>query len=314
MFKLDSHSFIILIVFQLISSVLIGQVELCESCYVWEFSTDNGERNQTTRLLSNDIEDILSQYPDCKVLQRSRYAKLQEQINNENKILSLSTAPTQIKTELKTINAKRVIFGSVNRDFQGNVSLRISFENLETSQVRSNTVFLINEDYYNFDKRKQKLTEFIGAFIDPEGKLKSNTPQNGKDSSTNNSGVAPQTLEDGLWKLTLEDCFRSGNTLTFSLKATSKNQDRVLTIIGSSSEITKIIDDQGREFMPSEFQIANSIDPGYWISHELISDLPTQVFIKFSDIPVDANKIMLLNLHVSGASSVFKFRNINIRK
>ncbi len=153
------------------ASLAFAQADLCDNCYIWEFTTDSGERDQTTRLLSNDIEDILSQYSSCKVLQRSRYAKLQEQINNEKAIQSLSGANAQIKTELKTIQAKRVIFGSVNRDFQGNVALRLSFENLQTSQVKSNTVFLTGDDYYNFEKRKLKLTAFINSFVNPDGKL-----------------------------------------------------------------------------------------------------------------------------------------------
>jgi len=32
-------------------------------------------------------------------------------------------------------------------------------------------VFLIGEEYYNFEKRKQKLTALVNAFINPDGKL-----------------------------------------------------------------------------------------------------------------------------------------------
>jgi hypothetical protein len=161
---------------------LNAQADLCDNCYVWEFTTDNGERDQTTRLLSNDVEDILSQYSGCKVLQRSRFARLQEQINNEKDVVqSLTGVRSEIKSELKTIQAKRVIFGTVNRDFQGNVSLRLSFENLQTSHVKNNTVFLINEDYYNFDKRKEKLTAFINSFVNPDGKMQEPIPENKRD-------------------------------------------------------------------------------------------------------------------------------------
>jgi hypothetical protein len=138
---------------------------------VWEFTTEKGERNETTRLLSNDVEDILSSYAACKVVQRSRFAKLQEQINNEKAVQSLNSASAASKAEFKATQAKRVIFGEVNRDFTGNVSLRLSFENLVSTQLRSNTVFLIGEEYYNFEKRKQKLTALVNAFINPDGKL-----------------------------------------------------------------------------------------------------------------------------------------------
>lgn len=307
MLKLEKIAFVILLLFPLNYS--FAQVNFCDNCYIWEFTSSEGERNQTTRLLSNDVEDILSQYAECKVLQRSRYAKLQEQIDNEKAIQSLNTAPTLIKAELKIIKAKRVIFGSVNRDFQGNVSLRLSFENLETSQVKSNTVFLINEDYYNFDKRKQKLAEFVGSFIDPEGKI--GTPPMG---SPNKPGFSPQTIEDGPWRFTLEGCKRSGSNLVLSLKAVSEDQERVLRIIGQTRiPGTKIIDDKGREFKPSRLSIANKIgNGGQAVTQELVADLPTEVLITFGNLPEDAKKVMVFQLSIDDGNRVFKFRNIEI--
>jgi len=314
MLKLEKTAFVILLLFTLNYS--FAQAEFCDNCYIWEFTSSEGERNQTTRLLSNDVEDILSQYAECKVLQRSRYAKLQEQIDNEKAIQSLNTAPTLIKAELKTIKAKRVIFGSVNRDFQGNVSLRLSFENLQTSQVKSNTVFLINEDYYNFDKRKQKLAEFVGSFIDPEGKM-TTTPIKGKDQTDgDNPGFSPQTIEDDQWKVVLVDCKLSGKDVTLSLKITSKNKERNLRIIGFGSfPGSKLFDDKGREFKPTRLKIGNNIQNyGHSIKQDLVSNIPTEAAITFSDIPDDAAKITLFQLHVDNESRILKFRDITIKK
>lgn len=314
MLKLEKTAFVILLLFTFNYS--FAQVEFCDNCYIWEFTSSEGERNQTTRLLSNDVEDILSQYADCKVLQRSRYAKLQEQIDNEKSIQSLNTAPTLIKAELKTIKAKRVIFGSVNRDFQGNVSLRLSFENLETSQVKSNTVFLINEDYYNFDKRKQKLAEFVGSFIDPEGKM-TTTPIKGKDQTDgDNPGFSPQTIEDDQLKVVLVDCKLIGNDVTLSLKFTSKGKEISLRIIGfATGPGSKIFDDKGREYKPTRLKVGNNIlNYGHSIRQELVGDIPTEVAMTFSDIPNDAKKIMLFQLHIENEKRVLKFRDITIKK
>ena len=180
-------------------SLALAQADLCDNCYVWEFTTEKGERDQTTRLLSNDIEDILSSYAACKVLQRSKFAKLLEQINNEKAIENLSEVKPELKTQLKAIQAKRVIFGEVNRDFTGNVSLRLSFDNLISTQTRTNTVFLIGDDYYNFEKRKQKLTAFINSFVNPDGKLVTPGVSEGSGVTTKSfkleSTKTPQTWE-----------------------------------------------------------------------------------------------------------------------
>lgn len=285
------------LLFSLIVNALCAQADLCDGCYVWEFTTDSGERDQTTRLLSNDIEDILSQYQDCKVLQRSRYAKLQEQINNEKAIQSLSGANAQIKTELKTIQAKRVIFGSVNRDFQGNVALRLSFENLQTSQVKSNTVFLTGDDYYNFEKRKLKLTAFINSFVNPDGKLPTPT-QNGSTTTTSTQECPrddmpfqkEETAFVGKAKIELCQCFFYNKKITcpliiknlaeypFGFDLDANNIHR----INSSS---RIIIDYGKDYVASKstFMSASSDISAkgelplakYGVPAQLIFDVPS---------------------------------------
>ncbi len=230
---------------------LNAQADLCDNCYVWEFATDNGERDQTTRVLSNDVEDILSQYSGCKVLQRSRFARLQEQVNTEKAIQSLNTVSDQIKSELKTIQAKRVIFGTVNRDFQGNVSLRLSFENLQTSQVKSNTVFLINEDYYNFDKRKEKLTSFINSFVNPEGKLASPT-QSGEKPKTSSVDCPkdnmPYALENANFKVSFCQCYYYNSIVTCPLWVVNKSAKiQNLKIYGGKK--SRLIVDYGNVFL-----------------------------------------------------------------
>jgi hypothetical protein len=228
-----------------------AQADLCDNCYVWEFATDNGERDQTTRLLSNDVEDILSQYSGCKVLQRSRFARLQEQINNEKDVVqSLTGVRPEIKSELKTIQAKRVIFGTVNRDFQGNVSLRLSFENLQTTHVKSNTVFLINEDYYNFDKRKQKLTAFINSMINTDGKMVAPVQGGG---STGASSVEckgdnmPYTMENESVKIGLCQCYYYNKKITCPLWITNKSSETYYLWF-NYNEFSRLILDYGKDY------------------------------------------------------------------
>ncbi len=236
------------LLFSLIVNALCAQAELCDNCYIWEFTTDKGERNETTRLLSNDIEDILSSYAACKVLQRSKFAKLLEQINNEKAIQNLSGVKPELKTQLNAIQAKRVIFGEVNRDFTGNVSLRLSFDNLQTTLTKTNTIFLIGDDYYNFDKRKQKLTDFINSFIDPDRKLKPPPPPPTAECSRDNM---PYQIENENVKVEFCQCYYYNNKITCPLWIRNKTNEPQRFELYAGFNNTRLIIDYGKDYTAS---------------------------------------------------------------
>ena len=315
MFKVEKTILFLLLLFSF--NHAFAQVELCENCYVWEFTTSEGERNQTTRLLSNDVEDILSQYSKCKVLQRSRYAKLLEQINNEKSIQSLSLAPAPIKEQLNTIEAKRVIFGSVNRDFQGNVSLRLSFENLKTSEVKSNTVFLINEDYYNFDNRKRKLAEFVGAFIDPESKMAISNKNIDTPKKENFAKPAPiSTFKTDKLTFELAGCQQEGQTVSCQFRVTSFNEDIDLVVYGD--QYSRILDGKtGSEFYARNIRIAEkSGNASYGVTQKtIVSGFPVDMIIRFGKVNASVgviSKMEFLLGHGDGNEIKAEFRNIDV--
>lgn len=265
-----SKFFLVVLSFCLSIQLTFAQAELCNGCYVWSFTNDKGERDETTRLLSDAVEDIISQYPSCILLQRSRFTKLQEQIANEKGIQSLNSAPQAIKDELKVIQAKRVIFGSVSRDFQGSVSLRLTFESLSTSQFKSNTIFLTGEDYYNFEKRKEKLTVFVNSFINPDGKMPapvspSNTPSS--PSSTNSDKAcdpqnAPYQVESNNVKLTLCKCYYYSNKITCPIWLTNMSKDIARYTIQGIGDNTRVILDYGKDYKSLSATIMSNSNAG----------------------------------------------------
>ena len=242
------------IILCLFSHLVHAQADLCNGCYVWAFSNDKGERDESTRLLTDAVEDIISQYPSCTLLQRSRFAKLQEQIANEKTIQSLNAAPLSIKDELKIIQAKRVVFGKVDRDFQGSISLRLTFESLISTQFKSNTIFLTGEDYYNFDKRKDKLTAFVNSFINPDGKLPipNSTPTTSQGGDSPKKECEPQNapfqVEGNGVKLSLCKCYYYSNKVTCPLWLTNVTKDIVNSYTIHVTSNTRIILDYGKEY------------------------------------------------------------------
>ena len=284
-----------------------AQADLCDRCYLWSFSNDKGERDETTRLLTDAVEDIISQYSACTVLQRARYAKLQEQINNEKAILSLSTASAQIKEELKAIQAKRVVFGSVNRDFQGNIALRLSFENLITTQVKSNTIFMTGDDYYNFDKRKEKLTAFVNSFINPDGKLISPTTENNvvNDRKSILQSLATQTI-DGI-KVTINKFEQAGNRAIFYFTFENLSAANQVRKIRTHGNFNNFIDQDGNTYHCEKFTLGNN---GDYSEIEIIYQTPVKCTVQFDVGAVKITKAA--KLKIGGYNYDFQFINMKL--
>ena len=282
-----------------------AQADLCDNCYVWEFTTDNGERDQTTRLLSNDVEDILSQYSGCKVLQRSRFARLQEHINNEKDVVqSLTGVKPEIKAELKTIQAKRVIFGTVNRDFQGNVSLRLSFENLQTTHVKSNTAFLINEDYYNFERRKEKLTAFINSFVNADGKMTAPVQVGeGGGTTPENTVIASENISE--IEVSITKIEQKGTKIIFHLTFENKSlSDKVRSIwIGSDRHI--LLDQDANQYQSNYARIGSMSDQYF----NLVSGNTVKGRVEFTVTSTKISKVQMLTIDFMNS---YVFTNIKV--
>ena len=56
-------------------------------CYVWDFATRNGTRNEVTRQLTVEFEEKLTQKNFCRVLERRNYARLIAQKDNEKAVM-----------------------------------------------------------------------------------------------------------------------------------------------------------------------------------------------------------------------------------
>ena len=286
---------------------LFAQADLCDGCYVWAFANDKGERDESTRLLTDAVEDIISQYPSCTLLQRSRFAKLQEQIANEKAIQSLNSAPSAIKDELKVIKAKRVIFGAVSRDFQGSVSLRLTFESLISSQFKSNTIFLTGEDYYNFDKRKEKLTAFVNSFINPDGKLP--TPVSSSTSKTISPSIAKFTKDN--WVFEVTSCTQTGDRVECRVRVTSLGKDNDLN---PNWPPKRIISSTGNEYQLDEIKLGDKLNQ----EKSFVGDVPVNCVFIASKVDEKIDVIAKLEVYftINNTSSntvVAVLRNIKVK-
>lgn len=143
-----------------------SQSELCEKLYIWDFKTVQNERNNITRTITNEAEDILTQINECSILQRRNYADLQRQVDNEAQISNVEGIPPSARNKLQTIQAERVLFGEIDQDFSFNVSLRLRVENLLTKKIKTATIIIGSSDMIDPLRRRNQIqsgiTELLG--------------------------------------------------------------------------------------------------------------------------------------------------------
>lgn len=147
------------------ANTLIGQNNLCQNIYVWDFKSDRNERNSITNTLSNEVEDILTQLDSCKILQRRKYSDIQKQIDNEIQISDVESISSDLKIKLKTIQAERVLFGEVAQDFSFNVNLRLRLEHLSTKEIKTVTILIEAEKMINPSLRSQVLKNGVKELL-----------------------------------------------------------------------------------------------------------------------------------------------------
>ena len=158
----------IIICIFLLPQLLFSQPEICDHIYLWPFVNDKGEKTTEADLLLNEVEAALTQISDCVVLQRRKYSTLSSQIENEIAIQSVEGISETLDRELQTFRAKIILFGMVNKDFSGNISLQLSFQNLMTKQILlQNAMFLIGREAQNSEQRRKKIRQFVTACVNP---------------------------------------------------------------------------------------------------------------------------------------------------
>ena len=147
------------------NNILIAQNNLCQNIYIWDFKTADNERNFVTNTLSNEIEDVLTQISSCKILQRRKYADIQKQIDNEIQISNVEGISSNLKNQLRTIQAERVLFGEVEQDFSFNVNLRLRLEHLSTKQIKTTSILIEAEKMINPPLRTQVLQNALNTLL-----------------------------------------------------------------------------------------------------------------------------------------------------
>jgi hypothetical protein len=108
---------------------------ICDTVYVWNFLDDHGKQTADTKKITTHFESSLTQYSECYVVDRREFSLFYEQNKNEQEVLNISDVD-QYKTQLKTTQARIVVFGKIILDEISDVYvLTVKFQAIETGRV-----------------------------------------------------------------------------------------------------------------------------------------------------------------------------------
>jgi hypothetical protein len=134
---------------------------LCQDVYVWDFKDQDNKSSKLLKAMADDVESALTQCTECVVLERRNFAKMSQQVTNEQEIEKISS---EIKNAFGTKAAKVVVLGDlVNDEAAVDLELKLRFQSLINKQILlTKSIFLPrNIAFQNAMERKRLIQEFI---------------------------------------------------------------------------------------------------------------------------------------------------------
>ena len=196
--------------------------DYCEDIYVWEFSPINGERDRITRILTDQVEEILTQISSCTVLDRKRDTFLKDRVEHEKAIQRSSQIPQDINHLLKVKLAERILFGEVHAEYGGNILLRLTIDHLGSKQILiSKSIYLEGNEASNPREReialRRSLEEILG--VKPSALPHFTLPTSIRNFQENHESyyLSVGTSFNGIVKARISNLsIQGGNFMTFS--------------------------------------------------------------------------------------------------
>lgn len=285
-----------------------GQENLCANTYLWDFKTVNDERNFVTERLSNEVEDILSQIAECKIIQRRRYAEIQRQVDNEVQISNVEGISYDLISQLKTIQAEHVLFGVVEQDFSFNVSLRLRLEHLQTKQIKTATILIPADKMIDPELRVRVIKTGISDLL---GIQSTNTL-----TQKTNSYTAQVVNIEG-HKIELDRCAIEGTNLKCYLYITSLGKDRKIYLMADYYQgETTVVDQYGTTKTATSVKLGDYFSQSHIYQKDLYSGVRTPLEYTFEDFNVNSSAVNILKIDLHTEELQFTeaiFRNIELR-
>lgn len=118
----------------------------CQKVFVWPIKADNERAKGAIMDTKRHIESALTKIKGCTLLDRDRVATLEEIAKSEKLIQHIEDASKKMKTALKTAEAKLVIFPSIEKAADGSLTINMSLEIIESTQVLFSDTWTLSKE------------------------------------------------------------------------------------------------------------------------------------------------------------------------
>jgi len=267
-----------------------------DGIYVWEFATKGGARDAITSSFTEEFEEALIQSQCCVVLQRRVFARLFDQKQNEKAVLGLSGVPAAKLEDLKSLEAKTVVFGEVYDDANsGQVKFSVNFESFDGNIIKKASIHVPKYAINDPSKREEAVEQLMNKLdLFPATKR------------------PKETKTFGDWEFSLTGCVQNGNAVTCGYTVMSKYRDRNFTINGTYNGGSLAYDEFNYEYKANSAKLSNKQAPQY-VKQRLIADVQATGQISFANISTRTTKFTMLEFRVGGddlTEKTIQFRNV----
>jgi len=107
----------------------------CQKVFIWPVKVENARAEGAKGDVKRFVEAALKRINGCTLLDRDRIGTLDEIARTEQDLQHLNNASKKVKTALKTAKAEQVIFVSIEKAADGRLTLNMSLEAIETTEM-----------------------------------------------------------------------------------------------------------------------------------------------------------------------------------
>ena len=149
-----------------LNNFLFAQIQNCQNVYVWDFKLNDSNKDASIAVrLTDEVEDILSEFDSCIILQRRKYGDIKEQVRNELNIIELEDMPKSVIDKFHLISAEYVIFATIDIDFNFNVNIRIRIESLLKKTIKTKTIYINSKNFISQSSRKEAIKKGLSDLL-----------------------------------------------------------------------------------------------------------------------------------------------------
>ncbi|MEX1014242.1 MAG: FlgO family outer membrane protein [Candidatus Paceibacterota bacterium] len=264
---------------------------------VVEFSDLQGNVTDFGRFLAEELITRFYQTNKFTVVERQMLNKV---IEEQKLTLKGMVDPSSAKELGKILGVDAIVSGTIT-DLSNSLRVNARIMNTETGEIFG----AASTQIYKNDS----VIQLMSSGTDLSDNTGDNSNNSGKEESDD---VTYKAVSNSLL-FELNEITSSGNTVKFSLTVTNKGEERDFYLYGDYSRLpTRLYDDQGKEYLPSQVKVGNDSDDARAEMDQMVKGVPIDASITFNNISDKVTKFTLIQIayRVLNDGGKIEFRDI----